>query len=103
MSFWERMEQALNKGITTSREAFETAKEKARDLGDRGLLKYEVMQLEKMAEKRIAQLGTKVYEALVKDERNTVSKATPSIKPLLLEIEQIEKRIGEKEDLLKQG
>ena len=103
MSFWERMEQALSKGITTSREAFETAREKARDLGDRGLLKYEVMQLEKMAEKRFAQLGTKVYEALVKDERNTVSKATPSIKPLLLEIKQIEKRIGEKEDLLKQG
>ncbi len=101
MAFWERMEQVLNKGILTSRELFDTAKGKARDLGDKGVLKYEIMQLEKQAERRLAQLGTKVYECFVKDGRSTVSKTTAAIKPILQEIEDIERRIDEREAMLK--
>ena len=101
MSLWERMEKALSKGIETSKEVLETAKEKAKDLGDRGLLKYEILQLEKQAEKRFTQLGTAVYETLVREGKHTVSQSTSKIKLILQDIEDIERRINEREKSLK--
>lgn len=103
MAFWERMEKALSKGIETSKEVLEAAREKAKDLGDKGLLKYEILQLEKQAEKRFTQLGTTVYETLVREEHQTVSKSTAKIKVLLQDIEDIEQRINEREQALREN
>ncbi|KKK51315.1 hypothetical protein LCGC14_3116190 [marine sediment metagenome] len=101
MSFLKRMEGIINKGMTTSKVALEKAKGKTKELSEKGTLKIKIMQLEKQAGKNCAQLGSKVYEILIKMNKNTVSKSTPEIKPIIQEISQIEKKIDENEALLK--
>jgi len=102
MAFMDRVQETLNQGLKTSRDLFGKAKEKAKDLGEIGVLKFEIKQLENQAEKLMGQLGSRVYQVLVAEQHNTVSHSTGGVKDLLTEIEQIEKRIDEKEKQLKQ-
>ncbi len=44
MSFKDRMEKIINQSLSVSRDVLDKAKTKAQDLGDKGLLKYEIMQ-----------------------------------------------------------
>ena len=101
MSFLKRMEEIIDKGVSTSKEVLGKAKVKTKELGEKGTLKVKIMQLEKQAEKNFAKLGTKVYEILVIMEKNTVSKSTPDIKAIIQDITQIEKKIDENEALIK--
>ncbi|MFW6139357.1 MAG: hypothetical protein ACOC7U_09300 [Spirochaetota bacterium] len=101
MGFLDRIREAVNQGLLTSREVFEKAGEKTKELGEKGAVRFELMQLENQAHKRFAKIGTRVYEILVKKGRNTVSKSTPEIKALLQEIEELEKKIEQKEEDLK--
>ena len=100
MSFWERMEEVVNQGLESSRDILSKAREKARDLGEKGLLHYEIMQLERQAEKKFSQLGVRVYEALVLKSRATVGKA--NVEDLLKDILELKERIEEKEQALKE-
>ncbi len=102
MGFRDRMQETISQGLKTSRELFDKAKDKAKDLGEKGVLKIEISQLENQAEKTLAKLGTSVYEALVEENHNTVSRSTPEVKELLAEIGNIRDRIEEKEKLLEQ-
>lgn len=101
MSFLKRMEGIISKGKATSKEVLEKAKDKTKELGEKGALKFKIMQLEKQTEKKFAQLGSKVYELLVKTDRNTVSEGTPEIKTCIKEIADLEKKLEENELLLK--
>ncbi|MCK5094678.1 MAG: hypothetical protein KAR18_08135 [Spirochaetes bacterium] len=101
MSFLKRMEGIINKGMTTSKEVLEKAKDKTKELGEKGALKFKIMQLEKQAEKQFAQLGSKVYEILGKTDRSTVSRGTPEIKTYIKEITDLETKLDENEVLLK--
>jgi hypothetical protein len=101
MGFWERMKEVLDKSIETSKDVLEKARDKAKELGEKGMLKYEIMQLEKNAEKKIILLGTKIFELLVKEEKNSVSKGTPGVKEILEDLLNIEEKIDEKEESLK--
>ena len=103
MSFKERMEKIINQGLAVSKEVLDKAKTKSKDLADKGVLKYEIMQLEKNEGKKFMELGGKVYELLVRDNKNTVSKSTAEIKELLLELKDLEDRIEEKEVELKKS
>ncbi|RKX76035.1 MAG: hypothetical protein DRP87_13085 [Spirochaetes bacterium] len=101
MDFFNRLQEALNQGLETSRELFSKAKDRAKDLGEKGVLRFEIKQLENQAEKLVAQLGSRVYQVLMESGQNTVSKKTSGIKQLLDEIEDIRKRVEEKEKELK--
>lgn len=101
MAFWDKMKKVVKEGLMTSKEVLEKAKDKTKELGEKGATKFELMQLEKQAEKRFCQIGTHVYEVLVKEGQQTISKGTPEIKKLLQEIEEIEKNIDKKEAELK--
>jgi len=98
MGFRERMEEIINQGVSSSRELLDKAKDKAKDLGERGILKYELMQLEKQAEKQLARLGGRVYERLVSKNQATVSRE--AMKDLLTDITDLKRRIEEKEEIL---
>ena len=100
MSFWERSKKMINQGVISTKEIYENAREKAKELGEKGVAKFEIAQLENQAEKRFAQIGRQVYEVLVKEGQQTVSKGTTEIKKLLQEVEDIEKTIDEKEGVL---
>lgn len=102
MSFWERMEEVVNQGLESSREILGKAKEKAQDLGEKGLLRYEIGQLERQAEKKFSQLGTKVYEKLVLKEQATVGKE--AVKEILDDIQDLKDQVERLErDLKKVG
>ena len=58
------------------------------------------MQLEKQVENRFAQIGRLVYQVLVKEGQQTISRSTDEIKILLEEVEQIEAKIDEEEEAL---
>lgn len=100
MGFWERSKELLNKGAMTSKEVFEKAKEKTKELGEKGVTMFEISQLEKQAETRFALMGRLVYQVLIKEGQHTISKGTTEIKDLLSEIEKFEKEIDAKEQEL---
>jgi len=100
MGFWERSKGLLNQGVLSTKEIFEKATEKSKELGEKGVAKFEISQLEKQAEKRFAQIGRHVYEVLVKEGQQTISDGTTEIKNLLQEVDEIEKTIDEKEEKL---
>ncbi|MBI9108434.1 MAG: hypothetical protein JEZ04_16930 [Spirochaetales bacterium] len=100
MGFWERSKEMLNKGVISTKEVIESAAEKSKELGEKGVTKVTIMQLEKQAENRFAQIGRHVYEILVKEGQQTISKGTDEIKELLKAVEQIEKDIDSYEKKL---
>ena len=100
MSFWDRMEEVVNQGLESSREVLGKAKEKARDLGEKGLLRYEITQIERQAEKKFSQLGAAVYERLVLKDQATVSK--DALSELLDDIRELKNRLEKLESDLKE-
>ncbi|HUV07143.1 MAG TPA: hypothetical protein VMX75_05400 [Spirochaetia bacterium] len=101
MDFFERMKKVLGQGFDTTKEALGTAAEKAKELGEKGVLKVEIAKLEREAGKKAALVGNHVFKLLVEEGQNTVSKNTSEIKNLLLEISDLKKRIEAKEEDLK--
>lgn len=100
MDFWERFRTTIDKGVESSRDALGKAQERARGLGEKGVLRFEIMQLESRAEKITTKLGARTFEVLVKEEQNTVSKKTPGVRELIEELAEIETRVKEKEEAL---
>jgi peptidoglycan hydrolase CwlO-like protein len=101
MGFRDRVQDAINQGLKSSRELFDKAKSKAKDLGEKGVLRIEISQLDNQIEKLFAKLGSSVYRVLVEEEHNTVSRSTPEVKELLDDISDVRGRIEEKEQELK--
>jgi len=66
MEFWDKMKKAVQEGLESSKDVLEKAKDKTKELGEKGVTKFEIMQLEKQAERRFCQIGTHVYDILVK-------------------------------------
>jgi len=102
MDFTERMKQVFDRGLESSRDLFSKARDKAQDLGEKGVLKFEIMQLESQAEKLMAKLGNRVYEALTQEGVDSVTTNTSGVHDLIAEIDQVENRVREKEQKLAQ-
>jgi len=99
LGFWDRMEQLIGQGVNSSKEALARARDKAQELGEIGLLRYEISQLEKHAEKLFSRLGMAVFEKLSGKGQATVSR--DAVKELIQELEDVRKRIEQKEGDLK--
>lgn len=100
MDFWDRMKNTMEKGLEGSRDLLGRAKDRAQDLGERGVLRLEIMQLENQAEKLIGKLGTRAYEALVTEQRAQIDKETEGVGELIAEIDDARQKIREKEAAL---
>lgn len=99
MGFWERSKNLLSQGVMSTKEILEKAKDRSKELGEKGVAKFEIAQLENQAEKRFAQIGRHVYQVLVKEGQKTISDGTTEIKKLLEEVDEIERTIDEKEQV----
>jgi len=95
MGVWDKMEQLIGQGLNTSREVLSRAKDKAQELGEIGLLRYEISQLQKHAEKLFGRLGVEVFEKLAVKGQATVSRE--GLKELLTELQDTRKKIEQKE------
>lgn len=100
MGFWERSKGMLTKSIKSTKEVIEGAADKSKELGEKGVAKVTIMQLEKQAENRFAQIGRNVYDLLIKKGQQTVSKGTDEIAELLEQVQKIEKEIDGFEEML---
>ena len=107
MSLWNRIEKVLEQGLETSREVIGKARsgakdlgESAKDLGEIGVLKFDVLQLERQSAKAMSKLGHEVFQAFGERGQDTVSKDADGIGPLMAELLDIERRIDEKEQAI---
>jgi capsule polysaccharide export protein KpsE/RkpR len=97
MTFAERMKDLIDKGAATSKDLAQKAGEKARELGAKGTLKVEIMQLQSQAQRLIGKLGSEVYSALVESNQATVGRDNPNVSALLKQIEGVRASIEAKE------
>ncbi len=99
MTFGDKMRDLVEQGMNVSKDLVSKAGAKAQDLGEKGVLKFEIMQLESQAQKLMARLGTEVYSNFSDASAETVSREDAVIKGLLAEIavvrDSIEKREAE--------
>ena len=107
MKLWNRIERVLEQSLETSREVLDKARsgakelgESAKELGEVGVLKFDVLQLERRSAKVLSQLGHEVYEAFGERGRKTLSRDTDGVKELLTELHDIERRIDDKEQAI---
>jgi hypothetical protein len=101
MDFWQKLQSTLNQGLEASRELYGKAKEKAKDLGEKGMLSLEIRQLAGDLEKLTEKLGAKVYEVIANDEMAMVSRETAGIGEIVNEMKALEAKIAEREVQLK--
>jgi hypothetical protein len=97
MSFMDRFESGLQKGLDVSRDMFERARDKAKDLSEVGVLKFEIRQLETQVEKLLGQLGSKVFKKFVEEKSESIAASDGEVKLAIGEIEDVKRRIEEKE------
>lgn len=101
MSFGDKMKEFLGKGLETSKTFATKAGAKAQDLGEKGVLKLEIAQLQGQVQKLMTKLGTEVYASFTEKGLNTISSDEQEIAALIAQINEIKKSIEKKEIELK--
>jgi len=101
MTFSERMKGMLEQGWTASKELAAKAGAKAQDLSERGILMWDIKQLENQAQKLMLGLGNAVYTAFTERDESSVERDNTEIKTILEEIAVIRDAIEKKEADLK--
>ena len=101
MDFKKRMDELIDKGISASRDLWGKAKDTARDLSQKGILTYEISQLERQAHAELARLGSLVYEALVTGQQSSVAADDPAVKGSVEKVQELRAKIETREEELK--
>jgi hypothetical protein len=97
MPFSDKLRAMVNQGLDASRDLLEKAGAKAKELGELGVLKFEIFQLKTQAEKAVAQLGVEVYSAFTEKGQKSVSTESAGIKDTLAKIAKLEADIESRE------
>jgi len=101
MTFSERMKDLLEQGWTASKEFAIKAGAKAQDLGERGLLMWDIKQLENQAQKLLTRMGNEAYIAFTDKNQTSIDREAVEFRTILDEIAVIKEQIEKKEYELK--
>jgi len=101
MTFNERMKDLLEQGWTASKEFAIKAGAKAQDLGERGLLMWDIKQLENQAQKLLSRMGNEAYIAFTDKNQTTIEREAVEFRTILDELANIRVQIEKKEFELK--
>jgi len=101
MTFSERMKAVLEQGWAASKEFAIKAGEKAQDLGERGILMWDIKQLENQAQKLLSRLGNEVYIAFTERNQETIERGAAEFRTILEELTAIKDQVEKKESDLK--
>jgi len=93
MSFQDKFKQTVSKGLEHSRYFFSSAKDKAKELGDVGILRFEIHQLEDKIKKQEQQLGHQVYELFAVEGKQSLTKRSAGIKEIIESIEDLQTQV----------
>jgi flagellar biosynthesis/type III secretory pathway chaperone len=97
MTFSERMKDVLEQGWTATKELAAKTGAKAQDLSERGVLMWDIKQLESQAQKLITNLGNTSYRKFMERNESTIERDDVEIKTILDEIAVIRDAIEKKE------
>ena len=97
MTFSERMQALINKGIEGSKDIAARARDQAQAWGEMGVLKIEILQLRSQAEKLVSRLGAHTYAELVERSKPSVSIEDPVTASILRSVREAEAAIADKE------
>ncbi|WP_321991956.1 hypothetical protein [Marispirochaeta aestuarii] len=100
MGFQEKFKQSVSKGLEHSKSFFSSAKDKAKELGDVGILRFEIHQLEEKIKKQELQLGHQVYEILAVEGKQSLTKRSAGIKEIIEAIEDLQTQVTGKRVVL---
>jgi len=101
MTFSERMRDMLEQGWNVSKDLAMKAGAKAQDLGERGMLMWDIKQLENQAQKQLIRLGNESYAAFTDKNQPVIDRESVEFKTILDEIAIIKDQIEKKELELK--
>ena len=101
MTFSERMKDMLEQGWAASKDFAIKAGAKAQDLGERGMLMWDIKQLENQAQKQIVRLGNEAYAAFSDRDQPVIDRESVEFRTILNEIAIIKDQIEKKEAELK--
>jgi hypothetical protein len=95
------MREMLEQGWIASKELATKAGEKAQDLSERGILMWDIKQLENQAQKLLSKLGNITYVAFVERDESSLERDNIEIRTILEEIGLVRDVIYKKETELK--
>jgi len=101
MTFGERMKEMLEQGWAVSKDFAAKAGAKAQDLSERGVLMWDIKQLENQAQKCLIKLGNEVYMAFTDREQETIDRGAIEFRSILEELAIIKEQIEKKDYELK--
>jgi len=101
MTFGEQLKIKLEQGWAASKDFCIKAGAKAQDLGERGLLMWDIKQLENKAQKLTLRLGNEAYIAFTDRDQAEITRESEEFKTILDEILDIKEQIEKKETELK--
>jgi len=90
MDWHKKIDEGLSQGLNSSKKLIDKARGKAKKLGDKSLLAFEINELEKEHQQLIKKLGEIVSSLFLHDGRTSVSTRTVEIKPVLERLKEIE-------------
>ena len=86
MAFSEKVMDVFDQCMDAAKEFVLKAGEKAKDLGERGVLMFETKQIEAKAKKLLCRLGNETFKAFAEQERDSIDREDPAIKSLVTEL-----------------
>jgi hypothetical protein len=101
MTFSERMKEMLEQGLAVSKDFAIKAGAKAQDLGERGMLMWDIKQLENQAQKLLTRMGNEAYIAFTDRDQPVIDRETVEFRTILDELAIIKEQIEKKETELK--
>jgi hypothetical protein len=93
----EKAQDWSQRGYQASKEFVVKAGTKAQELGEIGVLKLEIKQLEGQAQKLIGRLGAEAYSAFVDRSAKSITVDTPAVKAILAELASVRDAIEKRE------
>lgn len=97
MDFWTRMRKAVDKGLSVSRDWLGKAGDAARDLGEKGVLRLEIRELEAKSKDLLLKLGTYTYEQLGREKKASITAKNQEVQAVLTELLSIEEQVQNRE------
>ena len=101
MTFSERMKNLLEQGWAASKDFALKAGAKAQDLGEKGILMWDIKQLESQAQKLMSRLGNEVFTAFTERDQETIDRNAIEFRAILEEIAAVKDQIEKKDNDLK--
>lgn len=101
MSFLNKLTDYLDKGVDMSRDAITKAGDVVQDMGNKGVLRIEILQLKEKQNKEYRDLGMSVAEIFRENPGESITEDTLRVRKSLELIRDFDQQIKSREEKLK--